>query len=240
MQKNNVVIINPKSINVMKAVCNAVMLDIVDIVIFGNKDIIKSLCEELNFNSNLLNIIECNNEKEILSKFDNYKNNFIIDGVILDDIKNIKIKSCLRSKTICHVVDFGVFKNSVYLIDRFNKIKIVGEMLHELNIYDIKVGVVYNDPNCKNEILTGNIRFIDMDEIMSCEYKIILFESQELKEQFINKVEQLTLPRVAEIKKASNMYVFDAFGKQFKNIFFELVFISKLTTLNSKINAKTS
>ena len=58
MQKNNVVIINPKSINVMKAVCNAVMLDIVDIVIFGNKDSIKSLCEELNFNSNLLNIIE--------------------------------------------------------------------------------------------------------------------------------------------------------------------------------------
>ena len=117
MKKNNIIIINPVSINLMKAICNAMMSNIVNIIIFGNTNIIKQLCNKLNISISLFRIIQCNTENEILFKLQKYQECIPIHGIIIDELRDIKIKEKLKYNTICHMIDFGVFKKSIFVIN---------------------------------------------------------------------------------------------------------------------------
>ena len=117
MIKINIIVINPTSVNTMKAICNAIISNIVNIIIFGDKEKIKVLCDKLNISIGILRIIQCSTEKEIVFKIQKYQEQVAIKGIIIDEIKDNKIKEQLKCIPLCHIIDFGVFRKSVFILN---------------------------------------------------------------------------------------------------------------------------
>ena len=55
---------------------------------------------------------------------------------------------------------------------------------------------------------------------------------------YTNSIINKALVRTVEIRKASNMFIFDAKGKSLKNVFIQLLFISKIDKLSNEVNSK--
>lgn len=252
MNKNQIIVINPVSINIMKAICNSLISNLVEIIIIGNKEIINDLCYKVNININVFRIIHCNNEKEMLFKLKQYQEKVKIDGIIIDELKEHKYKEIIKCEYLCHMIDFGVFKKSVCLLHNSCKVNIINdltatiEILNMLSIITKKVGIVcYNyekavniRDNIKKNLKIKDVNIVNLDSINQSDYNIIVFENKQLKTSYINKINEYILPKVIEINKASNILIFDAKGKKLKNIFFEFLFFSKLNQLNNEFNTQ--
>ena len=94
--KNKIIVVNPVSTNIMKAICNSLIANLVDIIIIGNREKIKKLCDRVNINICILRIIHCNNEKEIVFKLKQYQEKAKVDGIIIDELKEYKYKELLN------------------------------------------------------------------------------------------------------------------------------------------------
>lgn len=253
MIKNNIIVINPTSVNTMKAICNAIISNIVNIIIFGDKEKIKVLCNKLNISIGILRIIQCSTEKEIVFKIQKYQEQVTIKGIIIDEIKDNKIKEQLKCIPLCHIIDFGVFRKSVFILNYHNKDNIINSLndiftlMNKLNIKEINIGLISCNKekaierrkHLKEVLQINTVDIIDFERIKKGYYNIIIFETKQLKQTYINQINELVLPRIIEINKASNTIVLDAKGKKFKNIFFEFVLLSKLELLNDKIYSQT-
>ena len=88
MNKNTILVINPVSKNIMKAIYNAIIVNLINIIIIGDRKIIYALCIELNINIQLLQIVDCNNIQNLNKKLEEYKLIKNIKGIIIDDIPN--------------------------------------------------------------------------------------------------------------------------------------------------------
>ena len=116
-----------------------------------------------------------------------------------------------------------------------------------LNIENMKIAIVGENKekisvikeNIKNNFNIDNIDIINLNLINKDNYNIIIFENRQLKESFINQINQYILPKIIEINKASNILIFDAKVKSLKNIFFEFLFFSKIKYLNNEFNPQT-
>lgn len=251
MKKNTIVVINPVSVNVIKAIYNCVVSNILNIIILGNKNIIYEICNNLNINTHFFTIIDCLNEKEIIKNLFICIKEYELKGIILDEVKNSKIKDELNCKQICHIIDYGIFKKSVFLINDNTKTNIVDtindirEILCSLDISNFNIGLISYEKEksiikrkyLKEQLHTNNVDIIDLNRIKK--YNIIIFGNKQLKSNFIKKIDEMILPRIIEINKASNIYVFDAKGKKFKNIFFEFVLLSKIDKLYYEFDTQT-
>jgi len=252
MEKNNVIVINPNSVNTMKAICNAIVSKLVNIIIFGDKQKIRLLCDKLNISIGILRIIECKTEKEIIFKLQKYQEQVLIKGIIIDELKDNNIKEQLKCIKICHMIDFGVFRKSVFLLHFSNKENIytnlneVFSLMNDLNIKEQSIGLISCNKEkaiekrkqLKEQLKIDTIDIIDFERIKKGYYNIIIFETKQLKQTYINQINELILPRLIEISKTSNTIVLDAKGKKFKNIFFEFVLLSKLELKSNKIYAQ--
>lgn len=252
MNKNTILVINPISKNIMKAIYNAIIVNLINIIIIGDRKIIYALCIELNINIQLLQIVDCNNIQNLKKKLEEYKLIKNIKGIIIDDIPNGTILSSLTSKSICKIIDFGVFDKSVYLIkNTFNiiqieKIKETIKIINSLNIYEINIGIITSNRKKSMEIKqtlekrinVNKIKIIKENKIKKSKYNIILFDDMINEEKFLTEINNKILQRVIEIKKASNIYVFDAKQKELKIIFLQLLFLSKIDKLIEEINTK--
>ncbi len=251
MKKNTIIVINPISINVLKAIYNCIVSNILNIIILGNKKNIQQVCDRINININFLFIVDCNNDKEVLSNISKCLNHYEISGIILDDVKNMKIKEELCCEEICHIIDYGVLKKSVFLINDNNKNSIIDsinqikDILFSLDINNYNVGLISYEKEkamikrkyLKQELNINDVDIIDISRIKR--YNIIVFSNKQLKNTFIKQIDQMVLPRIIQINKASNIYLFDAKGKKFKNIFFEFVLLSKINKLCYEFNSQT-
>ncbi len=250
--KYKIIVVNPVSTNIMKAICNSLIANLVDIIIIGNREKIQKLCDRVNINICILRIIHCNNEKEIVFKLKQYQEKAKVDGIIIDELKEYKYKELLNCDYLCHMIDFNVFKKSVCLLHEGNKINLNNQLLsiiallNKLNIRNIKIGIVSQEQdkalnirnNIKKNMKINNVEIINYELIEKCNYNIIIFANKQLKLSFISRIEEYTLPKVVEINKASNILIFNASGKSLKNIFFEFLFLSKINQLNYEFNTQ--
>ena len=252
MNKNTILVINPISKNIMKAMYNAIIVNLINIIIIGDRKIIYELCIELNINIQLLQIVDCNNIQNLNKKLEEYKLIKNIKGIIIDDIPNGTILNALTSKSICKIIDFGVFDKSVYLIkNTFNiiqieKIKETIKIINSLNNKEINIGIITSNrknsmeikQTLEKRISVNKIKIIKENKIKKSKYNIILFDDMINEEKFLKEINNKILQRVIEIKKASNIYVFDAKQKELKIIFLQLLFLSKIDKLIEEINTK--
>lgn len=245
--KNTILVVNPTKLNVMKAICNAIVANILDIIILGNRLVIESLCKELRFNINLLQIIDCEYEEDIYFKLNQYKDISNIIGIIYDDLDDFKIKTILNYKPVCHMVNFGEFNKSIFLLNNYNEndsLDEVMDMLSRFNIFYISIGLVYVDKekanqkkqNIKAKYSIRKINIIDTNKIKKCNNNVIIFENKILKSAYLSSINSVTLTRIIEIRETNNEYIFNIKGLKLKNIFFIFLFLSKVSKkyLNSQ------
>lgn len=251
MNKKTILVINPKSLNVMKAIYNTLVANLLDIIILGNRSIIYNLCTQINLNINLLQIVDCNTENDIYYKLKKYKEIKTISGIIVDDLKEEKLLNLYSYYSLCNLIDFGIFKKSVFLIKntiKMNLLKNISDtiqIINNLNINDINVAIIGDREKAlekrriiKQGLGLKSVDIIDEAKIIKCKYNIIIFEDKYKEIEYLNYINKLVLPRIIEIKKASNIYIFDANNKEFKNIFLEIVFLNKINSLYNKINSQ--
>lgn len=252
MRKNTILVINPKNKNIIKAIFNALVINMLDIIILGNRLEISKLCEEVNLNVDLLQIIECETEQKVCQRLNHYKNYKNIKGIIFDDFREDKIIDIFNYNNICQLIDFGIFKKSVFVVKNTVEINLKRciietiKLIEQLKINSLNVGVISLDKQravmkkkwLKKEFKFRNIDIIEINKIKKCKHNLIIFDDKILENEYICKIKTMVLPRTVQIKKASNVLIFDAKDLEFKNIFIQLVLLSKLTLFNNEINSQ--
>lgn len=245
---NKVIVINPKSSNMLKAIYNATMIKLVNIIIFGNLKELKMLCKQINLNTDLLTIIDCENDSTVFKKIKEYKGLNLVSAIIYDNI-NKQIESILNVECTFHLINYGVLYKSVFLIDnkttQLTNIKKTIDFMSLLGIESKSLGIVTKNEEIfmtkkkwyKKEYNFKSVEMIDTSKINKCKNNVILFDSEIEKRDFLKELKLQIIPRYLELKKASNHIVFDAKGMELKNIFFGIILISKLNT-NYKVNAQ--
>lgn len=249
MKKNIVIIINPMSKNIMKAIYNALIINLIEIIIIGDRKIIYSLCIELNLNIEILQIVDVLEIKDINIKIEEYKKIKEIKGIIIDDCKNGNIIKEIKTNYICNLVDFGVFLKSVYIVNS-NKyesnIENIINITKGLNILNNNIGIVMGEKSrtielkkkLRKKMIANKVDIIYQKRISKCKYNIILFESRLMERQYLNLLKEKVLVRNIEINKASNIYIFDAKNKSLNSIFLQLLFLSKIQDASDEVNTK--
>ncbi len=252
MNKKTILIINPISINLMKGIHNVLITELLDLIILGNRNIINTLCNEINLNINSLQIIDCNNQDEIYEKLKQYSKIKNIFGIIYDDFNEELLLDVYDINSLGYLIDFGIFKKSVLLVRNSNKkdqyycLNEMINIINNLNFDQLKISIVKSNKEKTNlkakqikQILNiQKIDNIDITKIKKCKYNIIIFDDKFKEIEYINKIKNMFLPRIIEIKKASNMFIFDAKNKEFKNIFIQFLFLNKINCLNNKVNTQ--
>ncbi len=198
MKKNQIIVINPISINIMKAICNSLISNLVEIIIIGNREIIKELCYKVNININVFRIIHCNNEKEMLFKLKQYQEKVKIDGIIIDELKEHKYKEIIKCEYLCHMIDFGVFKKSVCLLHNSCKVNIINDLtdnlLKNLRNGNLDIVIASINNNIKEDTLEFNIEdfyydILDKKLKINVEYSL----QAERKEDLFERVDESKL-----------------------------------------------
>lgn len=249
--KKTILIVNPTSLNLIKAIYNILTTNLLEIIIIGNREVIKKLCMQIHLNIDLLQLIEYTDENDIYQKILSCQKNHCVQGIIVDDFVN---KQYLKKECnyICTMIDFNIFKQSVFIINNtksnelINKIKETIVLLKQLQISTINVGIVtinkdkviQRKKQIKNELGIKKVDLITEDKIKKSKYNIIIFEEKYKEIEYINQIHQMVLPRIIEIKIASNIFIFDALQQPFKNLFLQLIFLNKIDLLNNKVNSQ--
>lgn len=245
---NKIIVINPKSTNMLKAIYNATIIRLVDIIIFGNIKDMELVCKQINLKTNLLTIIDCPTEESIYRKIKEFKGLNKVDVIIYDNVSK-QIESVLNVESKFHLINYGVFYKSVFLIDnrttQLINIQKTIEFMNILGINDLSLGIVTKNEEIfntkrkwyKNEYGFKNVEMLETSKIGKCKDNVILFDSEIEKKEFLKELKMQIIPRYLEIKKASNHIVIDAKGMELKNIFLGIILASKLDA-NHKINAQ--
>lgn len=245
---NKIIVVNPKSTNMLKAIYNATMIKLVDIIIFGDLKKLELSCKQINLNTNLLTIIDCPTDQIVFKKLKEYKGMNLINAIIYDNISK-QIESVLNVESTVHLINYGVLNKSVFLINnkttQLTSIQKTIELMNSIGIENKSLGIVTKNEEIfmnkrkwyKKEFNFKNVDMIEVQSIQKCKDNIILFDSDIEKQEFLKELKMQLLPRYIEIKKASNHIVFDAKGMELRNIFFGIILISKLNA-NQKINAQ--
>lgn len=249
--KKTILIVNPTTLNLIKAIYNILTTNLLEIIIIGNREVIKNLCMQIHLNIDLLQLIEYTDENDIYQKILSCQKNHCVQGIIVDDFVN---KQYLKKECnyICTMIDFNIFKQSVFIINNtksnelINKIKETIVLLKQLQISTINVGIVtinkdkviQRKKQIKNELGIKKVDLITEDKIKKSKYNIIIFEEKYKEIEYINQIHQMVLPRIIDIKIASNIFIFDALQQPFKNLFLQLIFLNKIDLLNNKVNSQ--
>ena len=244
--KKTVLVINPKSIDIMKAIYNILVINALDIIILGFRQQIQVLCEMVNLDINLLQIIDCNNEEEIIKSYVKYKSVKEINGIIVDGINKDILYKKIKCNEVCTLVDYGMFKKSCFIVNNtldknFSNNIMETIILLKSFINKINIGFVCLDNNqasmkkkwLKEEFGIKKMCCLKVNKIKKCKCNMIIFDDQLMEKEYINKIKKSICIKATEINKASNIIIFDANGKVFKNIFMQFMFLSKTALLNN-------
>lgn len=243
--RKTVLVINPKSIDIMKAIYNILVINALDIIILGVREKIQKLCEEVNLDINLLQIIDCDNEEDIIKSYDKYKSIKDIKGIIVDGIKKDILYKKMKCNQICTLVDYGMFKKSCFIVNNTSGKNLSCNIIETIILLKsftskISIGLICLDNTkatlkkkwLKEEIGIKKIYFMKKEKIKKCKCNMIIFDDELMEKEYINKIKKSICIKSTEINKASNMIIFDANGKVFKNIFMQFMFLSKTTLIN--------
>lgn len=249
--KKTILIVNPTNLNLIKAIYNVLTTNLLEIIIIGNRNIINNLCIQIHLNIDLLQLIEYTDENDIYQKIITCQKNHCVSGIIIDEFIN---RPLIKNDChyICTMIDFNIFKQSVFIINNnkpmelINNIKETMIILRKLQINTINIGLIaiskdkalQRRKQIKNELGVKKVDIITENKIKKSKYNIIIFEEKYKEIEYIKQIHQMVLPRIIEIKMASNIYIFDAHQQSFKNLVLQLIFLNKINLLDYKLNSQ--
>ncbi len=246
--RNKIIVVKPKNNNLFKAMYNALMVKLIDIIVLSDLKSVRSKCERMNFNPDLLTIVNCENDYTIFKKLKDLSKSHLIKGIIYDDIDH-QIEETIKVTSSFNIINYGVFNKTVFIVNnmenQMTNITEIEDLLDSLNINSCSLGIVTNNELIfsekrkwfKKQLPLKNVERITQDKIAKCKNNIVLFDDPNEKKEYIKELKYQIIPRYLEIKKASNILMFDAKGMELKNIFYIFILCNKLTT-NNKINTQ--
>lgn len=238
---NKILVIKPQNINLLKTIYNYLLLDTLNIIIIGNKNDIKSKCEIINLDYNILNIDSCEDDLLIYEKVNNYIKTENIKGIIIDNLEEKNILELFDNYTSCYMVDYKLFRKSIFVIEDNNyvsnylNIKEIINLMDSLDIKKIKMAIVYKNKKkavniykqIKEIFQLNKVNIINKIKPNKTKYNLIIFEDYDLQNKFINNNTN-RLTKVVQFKKISNTLIFNIENISFKNIFFQFLIVSKI------------
>lgn len=238
---NKILVIKPQNINLLKTIYNYLLLDTLNIIIIGNKNDIKSKCETINLDYNILNIDSCEDDLLIYEKVNNYIKTENIKGIIIDNLEEKNILELFDNYTSCYMVDYKLFRKSIFVIEDNNyvsnylNIKEILNLMNSLDIKKIKMAIVYKNKKkainiykqIKEIFQLNKVNIINKIKPNKTKYNLIIFEDYDLQNKFINNNTN-HLTKVVQFKKISNTLIFNTENISFKNIFFQFLIVSKI------------
>lgn len=238
---NKILVIKPQNINLLKTIYNYLLLDTLNIIIIGNKNDIKSKCEIINLDYNILNIDSCEDDLLIYEKVNNYIKTENIKGIIIDNLEEKNILELFDNYTSCYMVDYKLFRKSIFVIEDNNyvsnylNIKEIINLMDSLDIKKIKMAIVYKNKKkainiykqIKEIFRLNKVNIINKIKPNKTKYNLIIFEDYDLQNKFINNNTN-RLTKVVQFKKISNTLIFNIENISFKNIFFQFLIVSKI------------
>lgn len=246
--RNKIIVVKPKNSNLFKAMYNALMVQLIDIIVLSDLQSVNKICDRMNFNPHLLTIVNCENDVIIFKKLKDLSKSSLIQGIIYDNIDS-QIEETIKVSTTFNVVNYGGFNKTIFIVNnrenQMTNITEIKNVMANLNINNCSLGIVSKNELIfsekrkwyKKQFLLKNVERINTDNISKCKNNIIIFDNQDEKKDYIKELKYQIMPRYLEIKKASNILMFDAKGMELKNIFYIFILCNKLTT-NNKINTQ--
>lgn len=246
--RNKIIVVKPKNSNLFKAMYNALMVQLIDIIVLSDIQSVNKICDRMNFNPHLLKIVNCENDAIIFKKLKDLSTSLLIQGIIYDNIDS-QIEETIKVSTTFNVINYGVFNKTIFIVNnmenQMTNITEIKNVMANLNINNCSLGIVSNNELIfsekrkwfKKQFLLKNVERITTENISKCKNNIIIFDNQDEKKDYMKELKYQIMPRYLEIKKASNILMFDAKGMELKNIFYIFILCNKLTT-NNKINTQ--
>ncbi len=258
--KNIVVVIAPYDKNMLKAIFNAMVIDLINIVVVGAKTQIVSLCQSIHLNANLLEIVDCSEEKNINNEVQKILNEQNVQGIVYGHYENLVAEKILKPEFEVEILNFTICKQLLFIAncyqgdnnkitDKKDFILETKKVMNDLMIYNHTIGLVTEDKNkvmemekkvLKKTLCNCKIDIISTKQIFKGKHNLIVFKNNDASTIFTETAKMSMQVKSIKIKKASNYYLVDAFEKDFKDIFFAFILLSKITLNKAEIKAQVS
>lgn len=252
-----VLVICPYNLSILKGITSAANSKIANIIVMGSKRRIMELCYIYEIPIKTFEIIEVETEIDICFEANEIITKRNIDIVIYGFLSKELHKNIISCDFEIKVIDipklnhliFAPINTSVSYISYDEKIDAIfnaREFLVELGIKNFNIGLI-DDIESKTAVIERNIihlnpelnkevvDIISIKEMYSDNYNIIIFNSMNSLNIFIDTLLDDHSCKCASIKKASDIYIIDAYNLTAKDILFSLFLISKVG-----INTKAS
>lgn len=255
MRMLKVLVICPYNLSILKAISNVLTVKLADITIIGNKKRIMELCYIYGITNRFFEVISADNEIDICfaaneqlkqSDFD-----LVIFGYLSKDFhKNIAIADIevkvIDIPKIRHLLFAPINTKDTFISfdDKIAAIIKAKEVMELLKIKHYNIGLIDNYES-KTALIERNIirmhpqlnndaiDIIGIREVYEDAYNILIFNSRNSLNIFLDTIVIDHNVKHASIKKASDFFIIDAFDMNSKDIFFSIFLISKIS-LNSE------
>jgi hypothetical protein len=248
---NKILVISPYRAEILKAVINALVIKLVDVVIVGSKNKIIELCYLNDINYRLLNIIDASYELDICFKANEIIGSEPIKGVLFGDFPKSYQKNIVKVDYEISIVDTPSSSQllfvSNYIRDEFvgfeekkDAILAGKDFMRNLSINHCNIGLVSGDASrtlkieknvikMDKDLINDNIEIININQIFEEGYNLLVFNDLNSSRIFVDTVLMNEKSKYASIKKASKQYVIDAHNMKLKDIFFSIFLLNKIT-----------
>lgn len=233
-----IIIIRPLSKNIYKAISNVLTLKMIDVVLVGNKDIIKIMLKENNIDISICEIIDLTNYGEIEDVINKLSKKRVIKGIVHDGANIMDYK--VTSKY--YIINKGSYQKQLYIVSKDYFLQ--NNILEEINNSPLnrKLGIVAEEKQDYLDFISrnkGKYRYKQLTSkcIYKSKYNVLVFLNNNQMNEYIKEVNDDIKARVIEVKKTSSIQFVDAFMNNFKNCFYSFVYLTKSSFHNTHINS---
>lgn len=246
----NILVICPYAGYMLKSIVQIQIVNIAKFTIIGSRKKIIEKCYIHKVNYKVLNIIDIDSNMDICFKANELLQQTDFTSIIFGDFPQEFSKKIVSIENDICIVDTPQSRH-LLIVPRFGNDEFIGfeekkqaiidcqDLISKYNISFQKIGFVTGAPNSTLNIEKSIIRLDDsfndyhldiitVDKIIPEEYNILIFNSRDTANVFIDTILLIEKAKYASIKKASKYYVIDACDLNFTNLFFTIFMVSKI------------
>jgi hypothetical protein len=250
MKMINLLAICPYNISMIKALSNVVTAKMANVTIVGEERRVIELCYIYGFNKRLFKIINAKNDIDICLEANDElkKQNFdvIIYGYLSAEFhKNIAISdvdiNIIDIPKVNHLVfaPINIMETFISFDEKIDAIIKTKSFMSSLHLNKCNIGLV-EDRKSKTAMIEKNvihlnpelvndvIDIISVKSVFNDDYNIVIFNSKNALNIFLDTILIDRTAKHACIKKAPNNYIIDAYEMNSKDIFFSIFLVNKI------------
>jgi len=255
MEMINILAICPYNISMLKALSNVITAKMANVTIVGEERRVIELCYIYGFNKRLFKVINAENDIDICFEANEQLKNQNYDVIIYGYLSTEFHKNIAIGDVDINVVDIPKVNHLVFApinsvetfisfdekIDAILKTK---NLMSSLDLNRCNIGLV-EDRKSKTAMIEKNvirlnpelandvIDIISVRDVYDDDYNIVVFNSKNSLNIFLDTILIDKSTKYACIKKAPNNYIIDAYDMGSKDLFFSIFLVSKIC-LNSE------